>query len=342
MTRTPEQLKEIFRMERKEAEREFAPYFYQYFKRCFDSPATLDRYSQSCKHFFDMVQAKEKKVLDIGCGFGLISIHLATFGAQIVSGVDANEEAIYVFQKILSRFSPPLSNVEVKLGDALNLDYEDNHFDVVVANEVISHVRDVDFFIREMRRVLRPGGIFYISDSNNAWDIVGRYRRRKFWRGQEYGPVDETSIRGTEKPIPWLLVRREMILGKSPQLGAKALDLLAKETAGMYGDEIFRAVEEYLTEGQVLNKPAFKFRDPVTGEYNEFEFVPYLLKRKLERSGFSARIVRPYFPLRPLHSVTDILINLAVCAIAALHPLSTMIAPAIELVAIKKTNDRKQ
>ncbi len=331
-----EQLSLIFQMSREKAEHEFAPYFYNYFKYYFDSPARLNQYSQFCKHIFDMAQAKDKNILDIGCGFGLISIHLATFGAQMVSAVDANEEKINVLQKILSRFNPPLSNIEAKLGDALNLEYADDYFDAVVANETISHMRDPDIFLREINRILRPGGIFYLKDSNNALEIVGRYRRQKFWKGREYGPVDETSIRGTERPIPWLLVRKEIIRRNYPQLSAMTLDLLAKETAGMYGDEIAGAVDGYLRGGKVLNKPAFKFRDPVTGEYNEIDFNPYLLKKKFGKSGFYAELVRPYSPKRPLLSIKGMLINLAIYIIGVFHPLSLTIAPHFEIRARKK------
>lgn len=336
MIMMPEQLSQIFQMTKDEIEGEFTPYFYQYFKYYFDSPVRLEQYAQLCQHIFDMAQAKDRKVLDIGCGFGLISIHLATFGAQMVSAVDANEEKFAILQKILSRFNPPLGNIEARFGDALDLDYKDGYFDAVIANEVISHVRDSDIFIQEMNRVLRPGGIFYIKDGNNALDIVGRYRRMKFWKGREYGPVAETSIRATEKAIPWRRVRREIIKENYPQLDTKTVDLLARETAGMYGDEIGKAIEEYLRGGAVFTKPVFKFRDPVTGEYNELEFNPYLLKKKLERSGFSAEVIRPYFTQNLFLSVKDISINLAKYIIRAFHPLSVIIAPHFEIRARKK------
>lgn len=331
-----EQLYQIFRMSREETEREFSPYFYIYFRYCYDKPEWLNQYSQFCKHIFETVQAKGKKVLDIGCGFGLISIHLAALGARMVSAVDANEEKYNILRKILSRFNPPLDNIEARLGDALALDYEDGYFDIVIANEAISHVRDTDIFIQEVSRILRPGGIFYVRDGNNSLDIVGHYRRRKFWKRREYGPVDMISIRGTEPPVPWQMVRKEIIQGKYPRLDARTAALLAKETAGMYGDEIGKAVAEYLKDGRISTKPAFKFRDPVTGEYNEFEFNPYTLKKKLESSGFSARVARPYFTLSPFLSIKDISINLAKYVIRVFYPLSTIIAPHFEIMARKK------
>ncbi|MBI4267439.1 MAG: class I SAM-dependent methyltransferase [Chloroflexi bacterium] len=323
-------------MPRERIERDFASYFYQYFRYYFNSPVRLKQYYQFCKHVFDTTQAKNKNVLDVGCGFGLISVHLASFGAKTVSAIDANEEKIAVFQKILSRLSPTPDNIKVKLGDALDLEYEDNCFDVVVVNEVLSHVREPDSLIHGIHRVLQPGGILYLKDGNNDLDIAGKYRRQRFWSRREYGPVDESSIRGTEKPIPWLQVRREIIRGNYPHLDTKTLNLLAKDTAGMYGNEIDNAVKDYLQEGSIVDKPAFKYRDPVTGEYNEAEFSPYQLKKELENNGFSAVVIRPFFPIRPLLSAKDILANIAICGIRMGHPISMIVSPHFEILAQKQ------
>jgi 2-polyprenyl-3-methyl-5-hydroxy-6-metoxy-1,4-benzoquinol methylase len=149
-------LEALFKVEKQQVERDFAPYFYTYFKFLFENPSALSGYSQDCEYIFNVCGAKDKNILDIGCGFGLITLHLAIFGAQKCVGVDLNEEKISVFKKILSKFDPPLSNIEVKLGDATKLDFEDEHFDIVVANEVISHVRDRDSFFCEVKPSTAP------------------------------------------------------------------------------------------------------------------------------------------------------------------------------------------
>lgn len=53
------------------------------------------------------------------------------------------------------------------------LPYEDDHFDVVTANQVIEHLRGTDLFLKEVRRVLRPGGLACISTNNlSSWHNV--------------------------------------------------------------------------------------------------------------------------------------------------------------------------
>lgn len=331
-----ESLAGIFRMSREEVEREFVPYFYRYFEALFSRASARKMYTDMCRHIFDTVQGADKEILDVGCGFGLISLHLASFGAKMVCAVDANAEKHQVLTGIIGRLDSPLDNIEAKPGDATCLDYDSDRFDAVVANEVISHLRDLDASLDEMRRVLRPGGVLYISDGNNSLDILGRRRRRAFWHGREHGPIDSASIRGTEEALPWRLVRKKMIQRAHPEMAGESLDLLAKETAGLYGEEIDRAVRVYISEGKIPAQPDFPFRDPVTGEYNEFEFNPYRLKRKLEKSGFSARVVRPYFARSPGISPGAVLRNLAVWAIRFFYPLSLPVAPKFTILAIKR------
>ena len=96
-------------------------------------------------------------VLDAGCGVGYGSAFLAQTASRVV-GVDQSEEAVAYARR---RYGRP--NVEFAIGDLLALDRPDAAFDVVCAFETIEHLRDQEGFLAEMRRVLRPGGTFFVS-----------------------------------------------------------------------------------------------------------------------------------------------------------------------------------
>ncbi len=137
---------------------------------------------------FLLTQSKGKRIIDIGCGFGVISLLLGAYGAAEVVGYDSNTEKIEGFDKLLRKVPPPAPNVRAELGDAMKVSHPDESFDVVIANDVISHVRNLNAFLQEVRRLLKPNGQFYIYDDNNALFFPSRSGRRRLWKQCEEGP----------------------------------------------------------------------------------------------------------------------------------------------------------
>jgi SAM-dependent methyltransferase len=96
-------------------------------------------------------------VLDAACGVGYGSAHLARSARRVV-GVDLSPDAIAYARE---RYARP--NVEFRVGDALALEFPDRTFDVVCSFETIEHLSDQDRFLRQVVRVLRPGGVLIAS-----------------------------------------------------------------------------------------------------------------------------------------------------------------------------------
>ena len=101
---------------------------------------------------------KGKTVLDIACGEGYGAAMLAGH-ARMVYGVDIMPEVIaHARQKYVAE------NIEFKVGDCTEtLAFDDDFFDVVVSFETIEHHTRHNFMLRELRRVLKPGGVLIIS-----------------------------------------------------------------------------------------------------------------------------------------------------------------------------------
>ncbi len=104
-------------------------------------------------------------LLDLGCGPGTITLDLAPRVAPgRVVGIDAAADVIE--QATAQLAESDAANVSFATGDAYALDFEDASFDVVHAHQVLQHLTDPVAALREMHRVLRPGGLLAVRDSD--------------------------------------------------------------------------------------------------------------------------------------------------------------------------------
>jgi ubiquinone/menaquinone biosynthesis C-methylase UbiE len=104
-------------------------------------------------------------VLDIGCGPGTITADLARLvePGQVV-GLDASSEVVAQAEAFAA--SRGLTNLRFEVGDLFALSYGDATFDVVHAHQVLQHLVNPGAAVVELRRVLRPGGVLAVRDSD--------------------------------------------------------------------------------------------------------------------------------------------------------------------------------
>ena len=116
-----------------------------------------------------------ERALDLCCGTGDVALALARQGLE-VAGLDFSEPMLAVAEKRLqaqsskSKFSRP---VQFLRGDAQQIPFPDASFDLVTISYGLRNLADWEMGLREMRRVVRPGGRLLVLDfgkpDNAAW-----------------------------------------------------------------------------------------------------------------------------------------------------------------------------
>ncbi len=133
-------------------------------------------------------------LLDIGCGRGFLLTQLADAGLTGLTGMD-------VYDDVASdRFDYARGDVTTRLP------FTDASFEWVVAGEIIEHVPDPDHFLREVRRVLVPGGTLVVSTPNMV-----------SWANRVLVPLGVQPL-GTETSSEVALGRRHRVLGQGNQV----------------------------------------------------------------------------------------------------------------------------
>ena len=102
----------------------------------------------------------KQALLNVGGSSGIIDNYLADYFRSVIN-VDIDEPAI---EQARSNFKK--DNLRFQTGDALNLQFSDNSFDVVICSQVYEHVVNPQKMLGEIFRVLVPGGICYFAASN--------------------------------------------------------------------------------------------------------------------------------------------------------------------------------
>ena len=116
---------------------------------------------------------KNIKILDIGCGGGLLSEPMCRLGANVV-GIDASSKNIEI-AKFHAKKNKLKIDYKVASPEKLKTKMK---FDIILNMEIVEHVENIDFFIKESSKLLKKNGVMFVATLNKtlksyAFAIIG-------------------------------------------------------------------------------------------------------------------------------------------------------------------------
>jgi ubiquinone/menaquinone biosynthesis C-methylase UbiE len=134
-----------------------------------------------------------KKILEVGCGNGVQAMYIKEkFKPAVITGIDLDEGNINIATSEMARRQ--LENISFFVSNAQNMTaIDDQSIDIVINVESALHYPDKTMFLKEIYRVLRPGGSFLVADvlttKNKGFGLRWFWKKRMnqfHWHKQEY------------------------------------------------------------------------------------------------------------------------------------------------------------
>ena len=179
-----------------------------------------------------------RRVLDLGCGAGTLSIHLGDAGAAHVTGIDISPASIGFARERAHRFRRD-APLQFLIAEAESTGLPDESFDIVAGRYVLHHL-DFPAAVAELHRLLRPGGTAAFIETSALNPLLLAAREHIVHRGRfgaarvgtdDERPVSRADLRilrdrfpnaRVDFPIFWLFrpLAYQFLAGRYPNLGA--------------------------------------------------------------------------------------------------------------------------
>jgi ubiquinone/menaquinone biosynthesis C-methylase UbiE len=111
--------------------------------------------------------------LELGCGAGFASAHLAEKYGLTVVGTDAEDNSI----RTAKRKNQDIEHLSFQVADATALPFDGASFDLVLSQNVFHHITDWKSAAEEVARVIRDGGLFLFSDISGPGSLMRLFSR---------------------------------------------------------------------------------------------------------------------------------------------------------------------
>ncbi|RLS70024.1 MAG: class I SAM-dependent methyltransferase, partial [Planctomycetota bacterium] len=112
----------------------------------------------------DLPYAAGERLLDVGCGAGaVLGVIASAFPGLNLAGIDREPKQIEAATAHLAALGLP--SADLRVGDANRLPWPDRHFDHAYLMWFVEHVQGIEPILREIRRVLKPGGTITINET---------------------------------------------------------------------------------------------------------------------------------------------------------------------------------
>lgn len=244
------------------------------------------------KYLTESLKLKNGIMLDMGCGGGILTESLVYYYPKVkIFGIDVSKTAIRYAKKFGS------GKITYKVIKGKKIPFKDNFFDVCICLDVMEHIPDVNFFLKEVKRVLKKGGSFFlvVPCEGEPFTFTWLFQKIKIGRNLTYKNWGHIHPEFTQKKVVKLLEKYGFKIEKKNYsehllyqianlvtyfLPKEIMDFILREGAAKYYDR--GVVEREIRKGRkdlfdYIRKTWFFFGKIINGTASRIE-IKFLKK----------------------------------------------------------------
>ena len=151
-------------------------------------PLDIDYYRQERKDVEALIPKEARRILDVGCGEGILGKRLLEKGVKEVVGVE-------IEQAVCEKARENLSMVICGDIEEIDLPFEERYFDCIVFADILEHLKDPLSVIKKLKKHLKDSGVVVASIPNVRYYQVINMLVDGYWTYGDYGILDRTHLR---------------------------------------------------------------------------------------------------------------------------------------------------
>lgn len=156
----------------------------------------------------------DRRAVDLGCGTGILLHPLAQRYRRVV-GIDLSPEMLHGYER---ERQPAGATVDLLCGDMTSLPFADASFDVVLCRSALHHMDDEVAVLKEMGRILKPGGSLVVGEPANDFPL---FRLARWWvrRRPSFGKIHTIDRAYTRRQLRDLLAQAGLSVRRERRFG---------------------------------------------------------------------------------------------------------------------------
>lgn len=241
----------------------------------------------------------ESSFVDYGGGCGILTFLAVELGFKKVMYNDIYEVSTTDVKLISKAIN--LKVDEFITGDISEfIDYvtkKNIKIDHICSFDVLEHIYDVKDWFAKVQELPKPFSLCFMTSANSSNPFTNRKLKKIHYKAEYIGAKKKKGWKERDSNLPFLVLRQKMIAEKFREIPKDKIILLAKNTRGLYGDDILKSAAHQLETGNysIKEKHPTNTCDPLTGNWAEHIIDINTLKKQIENKSTSVKFTNSFY-----------------------------------------------